>query len=307
MPTFSSIVLGVVGYAAVMTGLFWFAFLQRKKRREGRFPVPEDVRAMRLPGEQLSADLLRLDDRFDNAFLMLMGLPLLGTGLTFGLLSWLGLTREPALLMLGSGVVLAVAAVIFSIQKMMRTVEEIRDKRLALYGERVVADRLTELTADGFAVFHDVPCLGGSGRFNLDHVVVGRGGVGVVETKTYRKRAGVNGKDHEVSYDGQKLVWPNGTTTHELKQVMDGAEWLHRELKKHLNLDVPVRAALTMPGWYVKSDHSPKWPVLVANMKVLPGFIRERFQGKLTREQEDLVRRHLRGLCETVSFAEMSV
>ncbi|HRH95853.1 MAG TPA: nuclease-related domain-containing protein, partial [Prosthecobacter sp.] len=176
-----------------------------------------------------------------------------------------------------------------------------------LYGERVVADRLMDLTADGYAVFHDVPCLGGGGPFNLDHVVVGRGGVGVVETKTYRKRAGVNGESHKVSYDGQKLVWPDGTTTHELEQVTRNAEWLHKELKKHLNLDVPVRAALTMPGWYVKSAHSPKDPVLVANTKLLPDYIPERFQGTLTREQEDLVRRHLRGLCETVSFGDMSV
>ncbi len=295
-----------VVYLGLMLGLFWFVFVLRKRRREGRFPVPEDVRAMRLPGEQLSADLARLDDRFDTSFLMLLGLPLLGPGLTFWLMPWLGLTREPALLLLASGALLLVAAVIFGIRRMLRTIEKIRAKRLALYGERLVADRLMELTADGFAVFHDVPCLGGGGAFNLDHVVVGRGGVGVVETKTYRKRAGVNGRDCDLSYDGQKLVWPGGTTTHELEQVTRNAEWLRKELKKHLNLDVPVRAALTMPGWFVKSDQSPRHPVLVVDTKRLPGFIRDRFQGKLTREQEDLVRRHLRSQCETVSFASMN-
>lgn len=303
--SFSSTVVGIVAYAVVMSGLFWFAFLQRKKRREGRFPVPEDTLAMRRAGEQLSADLARLDDRFDWDFLMLMVLPVVGLCLPVWMTSSLGLARN-AVLLLGGCAALVLAAVIFSIKRTLTTVNEIRDKRLALYGERVVADRLTELTADGFAVFHDVPCLGGGGAFNLDHVVVGRGGVCVVETKTYRKRAGVNGRDCDVSYDGEKLIWPDGTSTHELKQAADNADWLRKELHKKLNFDVPVRAALTMPGWFV-DEGPPHPPVRVANPKRLLHFIRERLQGNLTQEQEDLVRRHLRSLCETVSFAEMPV
>lgn len=300
-----STLITFVVYLGLMLGLFWLVFVLRKRQREGRFPVPEDVRAMRLPGEQLSADLARLHDRFDMSFLMLLMLPLLGLGLPLWLTSSLKIATNPGLLLMGCGVLL-LAAVIFGLRKLLGTVNEIRDKRLALYGERVVADRLMELTASGFAVFHDVPCLGGGGLFNLDHVVVGRGGVGVVETKTYRKRAGVNGRDCDVSYDGRKLVWPGGTTTHELEQVTRGADWLRNELKKHLKLEVPVRAALTMPGWFV-NEGPPHPPVLVANTKRLPGLIRERLQGKLTWEQEELVRLHLRGLCETVSFAEMSV
>lgn len=302
--SFSSTVVVIVVYAAVMSGLFWFVFLQRKKRREGKFPVPEDMRAMRLPGEQLSSDLVRLDDRFEWDFLLLMLLPLIGL-VPVWLTSALGLARNAGLL-LGGCAALLLAAVIFGIYRLVGTTEMIRNKRLALYGERVVADHLTPLTADGFAVFHDVPCLGGGGSFNLDHVVVGRGGVGVVETKTYRKRAGLNGEAHKVSYDGQKLVWPDGTSTQELDQVTQAADWLRKELKKHLNLEVPVRAALTMPGWFVNGG-PPQAPVLVENTKRLPRYIRERFQGNLTREQEDLVRRHLRRLCETVSFAEMPV
>jgi len=297
--TFSSTVAGLVVYAALMSTLFWFVFHQRKKRREGRFPVPEDMRAMRRAGEQLSADLVRLDDRFDWNFLMLLTLPLAGLALPAWLL---GSAKHMGVVVACAALLLA--AVIFGIQKTLATVNEIRDKRLALYGERVVADRLMDLTANGFAVFHDVPCLGGGGSFNLDHVVVGRGCVGVVETKTYRKRAGVNGEAHIVSYDGQKLIWPDRTSTDELEQATGGAEWLRKELHKKLNFDVPVRTALTMPGWYVHGG-PPQAPVLVENTKLLPRFIRERFQGSLTASQEELVRRHLRSLCETVSFAAM--
>jgi hypothetical protein len=302
--SFTSTALGSVVYVAVMAGLFWFAFLQRKKRREGRFPVPEDMLAMRHAGEQLSVGLARLDEKFDRDFLVLLVLPLLGLAVPLWLTVSLGVPKHAGVLVAFAALLLA--AVIFSLKALLKTTEEIRDKRLALYGERLVGDQLMSLTEHGYAVFHDIPCLGGGGRFNLDHVVVGRGAVCVVETKTYRKRGGVNGKGHIVSYDGSKLVLPYGTSTQELEQAAGNATWLRDELKKHLNLDVPVRAALTLPGWYVKGG-PPQAPVLVENTKLLPRFIRERFQGNLTREQEDLVRRHLRGLCETVSFQEMPV
>ncbi|MBE2282124.1 MAG: NERD domain-containing protein [Prosthecobacter sp.] len=299
-----STVFGFLVYAAFMAGLFWLAFLQRKKRREGRFPVPEDTLAMRRAGEQLSADLARLDEKFECHFLMLLVLPVLGLAAPL-LLATSWKAANPAGVLVAAAA-LPLAAVIFGVKKLLKTTERIRDSRLALYGERLVGDQLMSLTDHGYAVFHDVPCLGGGGRFNLDHVVVGNGAVCVVETKTYRKRAGVNGEAHKVSYDGQKLVWPDGTSTDELEQVMRAAEWLRNDLKKHLNLEVPVRAALTMPGWYVKGG-PPQAPVLVENPKRLPHFIRERFQGSLKRDQEDLVRRHLRSLCETVSYEEMPV
>jgi hypothetical protein len=289
-------------YAAVMTGLFCFVFLMRQRRRTSRFPLGDDVRAMRRAGEQLDRDLAVLNERFEIQCLLLLALPLVGLGLPLWITQPFSASRH--LGVVAACLALALAGLILMIRKMLATLEEIRNKRLALFGERVVADHLADLSAKGYAVFHDVPCLGGGGPFNLDHVVVGRGAVGVVETKTYRKRAGVNGKDYEVSYDGQKLVWPDGTSTRELDQVNGNAEWLRQELKKHLNLDVPVCAALTMPGWYVKGA-PPQAPVLVENTKRLPNFIRERFQGGLTKEQEDLVCRHLRSLCMNVEYAAL--
>lgn len=59
---------------------------------------------------------------------------------------------------------------------------ETRNVRLGLFGERAVADELDKLVGSGYRIFHDVPCLGATGPFNLDHVVVGKGGVAVIET-----------------------------------------------------------------------------------------------------------------------------
>lgn len=257
---------------------------------------------MRRPGETLSNDLLRLNHRFDWNVWMFLVLPLVATGLPFWILR--SVPRTDPLMVIAAWLAFLAAVLVHGVRTLLETITEIRNKRLALYGERVTGDRLMELAEHGYQVFHDVPCVGGGGRFNLDHVVVGNGAVVVVETKTYRKPRNVP-ENHKVSYDGQQLKWPGWSSTAELQQVEAGAAWLRAELKKKLNLDVPVCAALTMPGWYVTGG-PPRAPVLVENVKRLPQFIRERFFGTLPREQERLVRSHLRSMCETVDFRSMS-
>jgi len=68
----------------------------------------------------------------------------------------------------------------YQIAALVRTA---RDLRLGLEAEMAAGQELSQLMADGFAVFHDVP---GNKKFNVDHVVVGRSGVFAVETKGAR-------------------------------------------------------------------------------------------------------------------------
>ena len=59
--------------------------------------------------------------------------------------------------------------------------------REARNGERVVAEHLNQLIAEGYTVFHDVPCGFKKGKkmlFNIDHLLVGKKGIFAVETKT---------------------------------------------------------------------------------------------------------------------------
>lgn len=198
---------------------------------------------------------------------------------------------------------LTVAALIWSIRWGLQLTDKIQNTRLGWFGERVVSDRLEVLKTQGYAVFHDLPCVGSTGSFNLDHVVVGNGRVVVVETKTRRKPKG-DPAGHKVSYDGVKLTWPWGTSIDELEQVQLNAEWLQKEFKKQLNFDVKVHAALTMPGWYV-SGGPPQSPVLVENPIRLPRFITDRFQAQLSPQQTDLVTRHLERLSTDVSYEMM--
>jgi hypothetical protein len=301
--SFPTNLVWIVSYFCLVFGLFCALLILRRRKTEGRFPIPDDVRAMRRPGEQLSVELAKLDERFDRHAGILLAFPLIGFALPFILTK--PFEHKAAVPMLTAGIALGLAGFIYGVKKLLSTTQSIRNHRLALFGERLTADQLGLLTMDGYRVFHDVPCEGGSGTFNIDHVVVGRGSVVVVETKTYRKRVGTNGDDHKVSYDGQKLIFPHKTSTEELQQVLGNAEWLRKQLLKKLNLDVPVRAALTFPGWFVTGG-PPQSPVLVQNVKQLPKFIRERFQPSMNDTQADLICRHLSSLCETVTIDEMA-
>jgi len=66
-----------------------------------------------------------------------------------------------------------------------RTADEERVARWAsgAWGEEATGDALARLDAKRFVVFHDVVLPGR--RENIDHVVIGRGGVTVVETKRW--------------------------------------------------------------------------------------------------------------------------
>lgn len=289
----------LVLYPALMGLLVWWVFQRRKLRREGKFPLGEDVLVVRRAGEHLSQELDRMDGELENRYLLLMVLPLAGFFLPFVLVKQLAPTLHWTVLI--APAVLPAAGLVYGLRQVVHTMERMRDTKLGLFGERVVADCLAVMADDGYGVFHDVPCQGATGKFNLDHVVVGGGVVTVVETKTYRKRATDNGESHKMRYEGDEIVWPTMRSRDELEQVQRNAEWLRKELKAKLNLDVKVHAALTFPGWFVNGG-PPDAAVLVENPKRLPSFIRQRFSRELTPSQEDLVKRHLRSLCTNVDY-----
>lgn len=95
-----------------------------------------------------------------------------------------------------------------------------------MIGELPVGQLLERLRAKGYEVFHDIE---GDG-FNVDHVLIGRGGVFVIETKTISKRNDI--RRNEVRYDGQSVL-VNGFTPDRdpIAQVGANARWVHKLLE----------------------------------------------------------------------------
>lgn len=203
------------------------------------------------------------------------------------------------------GLVLAAAVFVFAMMIGVRLIQSRMQRRaddyLGFFGERYVAEWLEPLKSEGWFIFHDVPCVGGSGKFNLDHVAVGPGGIWVIETKTRRKgRARQGMKDYEVIFDGAKLIWPWWDDSDSLKQASDNVRWLREWLEKMTGKKFDVAAVLTIPGYFVVERKLGS--VRVANPKALPQVLTSRGKSVLSKDDIDFVRRQLESRCRDVEY-----
>jgi len=169
-------------------------------------------------------------------------------------------------------------------RKMLKKLRQGRD------GEIAVGQFLERCRAQGAQVFHDIP---GEG-FNLDHVVIDKSGIYIIETKTISKPE--KGKA-ELIFDGESISF-NGTysTQAPIIQVKAGKSWLCNLLTETTGRKLPkqlFRSVVVYPGWFVAPTASAKnSDVWVLNPKALPSFIGNSTQ-QLSNEDLNLYSYHL--------------
>ena len=133
-----------------------------------------------------------------------------------------------------------------------------------------MAQILNKLYEDGALIFHDVP---GDG-FNLDHVIVHKSGLYVVETKTLSKPA--RGKT-ELVFNGETVL-RNGVEfeRNPINQVRANKKWLSELLENSTGRHFPVKGAVIYPGWFIRStnegNNCEDW---VLNEKAFIGYFRK--------------------------------
>lgn len=228
----------------------------RKLRSKGRdefvSPLKDDeVSALRYPGQSIQYTL--------DKKLMDIGIQILAVTTCFIVVvqAWLFYflsndLRAYAWLF----TIVAVILCAFLIPSIFSKYQDAKRLRRASNGERIVAEHLNQLIADGYAIFHDIPCeYENKNSFNIDHLLVGKQGIFAIETKTMskRKREGEE-KEHELMFDGQQIL---RFGTHPLKkdpvkQAKNQAAQLQRILAKATGQHFEVTPVVTFPGWYVK-------------------------------------------------------
>ena len=288
-----------MGYSLVFCASFFGVSWWDRRKRKTKPPLPENLKLLRMPGEYLWRRVIRSGDSTLQWLLVVITVPpLVGAG-AMQIVTWY--FGSFSLL----GVVLTLMALVFSlllsVRRLQRRLERQEDDYLGFIGERYVAEGLDPLKAQGWFIFHDIQCAGATGKFNLDHVAIGPGGVWVVETKTRRKgRARPGFKEHEATSDGRQIVWPWGEDSAPLKQASDGARWLRDWLAKLTGKAFDVAAVVAVPGYYVVEKSLG--PVRLANPKVLPQVLISRGKNVLRDEDIDLIRRQLEEKCRDVEF-----
>ena len=147
-------------------------------------------------------------------------------------------------------------------------------------GERATAAVLDALASRRWAVWHDLRVPGS--RANLDHVVVGRTGVWVVDTKS--TRATVRAGRRSVRFGDRRL--DTAATAWE-------AEVVRERLEQALGWTVPVRGVIAVHG-----DGLRRRGVPVGGVRVVPATA---LTDRLTRGRRRIARRDLRGVTEAMS------
>jgi Nuclease-related domain len=239
---------------------------------------PLKLKPLRLPGQSL-------DEAIDTLFWDELGPPFLFAFILAVLagFEWLtALTRVPPQPWLFTG--FAVAASLYAARKFAKLRGQFRRMVLGRDGERVVAEELEKLRADGAEVIHDVPAPG----FNIDHVVLSRRGFYAIETKTWSKPQTGDARIHLT----ETGIVANGRrpSRDPIAQVEAAAKWLTRFLEDSSTKRFAVRGTVLFPGWFIERM-SPAWRQTpgrpwVLEPKALAAFIE--------REPQDITEDELR-------------
>ncbi len=134
-----------------------------------------------------------------------------------------------------------------------------RDADRGAHAEEVVAERLSSLP-EGYHAFHDLAFDG----FNIDHVVVGPGGIFVVETKSHREEVTARG---DVLLLGGKQPAKNF-----LNQAWSQTYQLRDPLEKHTSRKWKIKPVLCFTRAFVKV-REPVKGIEVLNKKYLAAYL----------------------------------
>ncbi|MCH1928750.1 NERD domain-containing protein [Shewanella sp. A25] len=246
-----SVVFLLSGMAVILL-VMWLMLWHRD--RTVRLPIDRD-KLQRIPALGLQNQIQDLLFEILSAFMiavMVVCLPFAVAGIHQHIVSG----SIPWLFLLGS-----VLGVIYAAFKMWKSFGKLIKLRLGHAAELATANELIGLQAFGYQIFHDVQADG----FNIDHLVIGMNGVFVIETKGRHKRNKdkKNGvKDHEVTFKEGKLLFPSWVETKPLDQAVRQAKWVGDWLSKACGLDVSPMPILVFPGWFIKRDSKPPFPIL---------------------------------------------
>lgn len=145
-----------------------------------------------------------------------------------------------------STIIATVVTAITTIQ-IIPAMKKAKRLRLGLQGEMVVGQRLEELRSAGYQIFHNIIQKG----FNIDHVIIGPGGVFVIETKTISKST--TGKP-QITYDGHRVLIDGMEPDRDpVAQAKANAKCIGEMLTKFTGQNVAPRPVVIFPGWWVEN------------------------------------------------------
>jgi hypothetical protein len=240
-----------------------------KKKKKYRSPVEGPLR--RLPGQSVRDERDKLlNDQLTEYLLA-------GIGFCF-LAAWEWL-RHWIVLPFSAEVmtVFALGMTGYCTFRIFRLRKEIRNLNQAEKGERRISELLTQLRHKRYIVFDDL--LGTDS--NIDHVLVGPGGIFAIETKTYSVFG--NGCVR-VDEHGVLRLSNKPTIKSPLRQAAASAVSVAKILQDRMRRDFDVTPVLIFPGWTLKGAKAETGVVVLND-----GMITEFFGSRPTVLSDDQI------------------
>lgn len=182
---------------------------------------------------------------------------------------------------------MALITVLYSAIKLYGAFKTAKALKQGRDGEKAVGQYLENLRESSAKVFHDIPADG----FNLDHVVICKSGLYVIETKTYSKP---DKGEAKIIFNGD-AIFLNGKikTDKPIIQVRAASKWLNDLILQVTGLKLTAKPVIVFPGWFIEPTFESKSSdVWVLNPKALPTFIGNSKE-QLSIEQVRMVSGHL--------------
>ena len=226
------------------------ACLQRRletirARRADVYPLNMYLRS---PGESTLNRIDRATSEFLTFGIAVAVVPLI---LLLTYLAYVNFARAPqGWLELAYLVCLSMGFLLYGVNKLRRLRLKTKRLRKMYTGLQSVALEINQLLLSGHHVYHDFP----SGRFYIDHIIVGPTGVFTVQSRIPSGflRASAH-QDRRVSVVGSELITDQTTDTHTIPNTVFHASWLANWLLTDTGEAVRVQPLLTLPGWDVET------------------------------------------------------
>lgn len=226
------------------------AGLQRKleairSQRADVYPQNMDLRS---PGQSTLNRIDRATSEFLTFGIAVAVVPLI---LLLTYLAYVNFTRAPqGWLEIAYLVCLSMGFLLYGVNKLRRL--RLKNKRLRkIYaGLQSVALEMNQLLLSGHHVYHDFP----SGRFYIDHIIVGPTGVFTVQARIpsgFLRTPALH--DRRVRVVGSELITDKTTDTRTIPNIVFHASWLANWLLTDTGEAVRVQPLLTLPGWAVET------------------------------------------------------
>lgn len=273
----------------------WLALYAYKRGKQGR-RSPLTSKLLRSPGQSIIPQIDEISGDIASDLTELVLCPLGIFSVFMGQLNW-G-TLQPTAWIISLYFSLALAGMLFIARKLSRRLKRRNELRLGLDAEMAVGQELNQLMLQGCHVYHDFP----AEEFNIDHVVVGPGGVFAVETKGRAKPdKGRGALDAKVVYDGEALRFPDWHETKPIDQAKRQAVWLSKWLSSAVGVPIATRPALALPGWFV--ERTKPGNVILFNGKNPQFLSKPSREGQLTAEMIQRISHQLEQRCRDVEPA----